>query len=205
MFITFEGIDGSGKSTISKLIFDKLQKEGHKVILTREPGGDVIAEKLRKFILDTDNKDIKPWTEVLLYIAARKQHVDTKIKKALCEGNIVICDRFMDSTTAYQGFGRGLDIYKIDELQKYILEDNIPDLTIFFDINADQVLTRIKKRNETKDRLEEEGISFQKNVYQGYKKLIEKYPDRIKRVDATRSIDQVVNDTFEIINKKIKG
>nr|WP_253723538.1 dTMP kinase [Spiroplasma citri] len=132
LFITLEGIDGSGKTTISKLLKEKLRSEGYQVVLTREPGGNEIAEQIRNVILSKHNLGMDPWTEALLYIAARRQHVVEDILPALKRGEIVICDRFMDSTSAYQGYARGLGIWTLDEVQSIVLGTTKPDLTLFF-------------------------------------------------------------------------
>ncbi|WP_338983533.1 dTMP kinase [Spiroplasma endosymbiont of Othius punctulatus] len=203
MFFTLEGIDGSGKTTASKIVVERLKKEGHDIILTREPGGDHIAEQLRKFILSTDNSDIRPWTETMLYIAARKQHVDTMISPAIKSGKIVICDRFMDSTTSYQGYGRKLDVDKIDKIQELLLEDNMPTKTFFFDIAPDKVVSRVNNRGEL-DRLEQEGLAFQEKVYKGYKELVRKYPNRFVTINADQVQEKVAEDLYKEITKVLK-
>lgn len=203
MFFTLEGIDGSGKTTASKIVVDRLIKEGYDVILTREPGGDRIAELLRKIILSTENSEITSGTESLLYIAARKQHVDTKIAPAIAAGKVVICDRFMDSTTAYQGYGRNQEVDKIDAIQELVLEKNMPIKTFFFDIAPSKVVSRVNTRGNL-DRLELEGLQFQERVYKGYLALAKKYPNRFVMINADQEQDAVANDLYNELIKVLK-
>ncbi|QHX35564.1 thymidylate kinase [Spiroplasma sp. TIUS-1] len=203
MFFTLEGIDGSGKTTASKIVVDRLTAEGYDVILTREPGGDRIAEQLRKFILSTENPEITSGTESLLYIAARKQHVDTKIAPAVAAGKIVICDRFMDSTTAYQGYGRNQDVNKIDSIQSLVLEANMPIKTFFFDIAPNKVVSRLNNRGNL-DRLELEGLQFQERVYKGYLALVKKYSSRFVVINADQDQESVANNLYNELVKVLK-
>ncbi|AHB35857.1 dTMP kinase [Spiroplasma apis] len=207
LFISLEGIDGSGKTTISKMIKDKLLQKGYQVLLTREPGGEPMSENIRKIILDPEAK-ITPWTETLLYVAARKQHLDTIIIPALKKGIIVICDRFMDSTSAYQGCGRNIGMADVDELQNIVLGSTKPDLTIFFDITPKEAQIRLINRKRTVDRLEQEDQKFHEAVYEGYQMLISENSDRIKVVDSRKQINEVLQQVdflvANAINERMK-
>ncbi|ASP27783.1 thymidylate kinase [Spiroplasma corruscae] len=199
LFISLEGIDGSGKTTISKMIKDNLSQKGYKVLLTREPGGEIFAEDIRQMILDKKNI-ITPWTETLLYIAARKQHLDKVVIPALKSGTIVICDRFMDSTSAYQGYARNIGMTEIDEVQNIVLGSTKPDLTIFFDITPNEAHIRLLKRKRKPDRLESENALFHEAVYEGYQILISENTDRIKVVDSRKPINEVLQQVDFLIN-----
>ncbi|PQP78558.1 dTMP kinase [Spiroplasma sp. ChiS] len=205
LFITLEGIDGSGKTTISKLLKEKLRSEGYQVVLTREPGGNEIAEQIRNVILSKHNLGMDPWTEALLYIAARRQHVVEDILPALKRGEIVICDRFMDSTSAYQGYARGLGIWTLDEVQSIVLGTTKPDLTLFFDIETTMASERMKVRNEVEmNRLDLEKNSFHKKVYEGYQVLISENAERIKVIDASKSVNEVLEQVYYYVDEIIQ-
>ncbi|AGM24596.1 dTMP kinase [Spiroplasma chrysopicola] len=204
LFITLEGIDGSGKTTIAKLLREKLRSEGYNVVLTREPGGDEIAEQIREIILSKKNEKMDPWTEALLYIAARCQHVSQDILPALKEGAIVICDRFMDSTSAYQGYARGLGIRTLDEIQSMVLGTTKPDLTLFFDIEPKVALNRMQERSEDEmNRLDLEKSTFHEKVYEGYQVLISEHSERIKVIDADKSINEVLEQVYYYVYNAI--
>ncbi len=191
-FITFEGTDGSGKTTQVDRVKEYLISKGYDVVLTREPGGTSISEKIRSIILDPENKEESSVTEALLYAASRAQHVAEKIKPAIEEGKIVICDRFMDSSLAYQAYARGLgdDVLSIN---LFAIQGCMPDLTLFFDLNPKLAQERQIARGKL-DRLEQEGLNFQQKVYDGYQSLIKKYPDRIKVIKADRDPDSIEKD-----------
>lgn len=203
-FITIEGTDGSGKSTQIELLMDYLRKKGADVIFTREPGGTQISEKIREIILDVDNSEMTGITEALLYAAARSQHVEEKIIPALEEGKIIICDRFVDSSIAYQGAARGLGAEKIMGINEAALHGIMPDMTLFFDLSPEKGILR-KKNERALDRLEKEKMDFHEKVYEGYKNLCKKYPERIKPIDADRSIDEVHSEVIEVIDGLLKG
>lgn len=188
MFITFEGGDGSGKSTQIAKLKDALQVKGFDVVLTREPGGTPISEKIRQVILDKDNQGMTPVTEALLYAAARAQLVRQVIIPALEEGRIVICDRFLDSSIAYQGFGRQLGD-AVDNINQYAIAGCMPDLTIFLKLDPASGRDRIGSRE--KDRIEMESDAFHQRVAEGYRWLEENYPERILAVDASQSIEEI--------------
>lgn len=202
-FITLEGPDGSGKTTVSKIVFNKLQSEGYKVILTREPGGIDIAEQIRNIILDTKNTAMDARTEALLYAAARRQHLVEKVEPALKAGFIVICDRFVDSSLVYQGFGRKIGVDEVYQVNLFAIGNIIPDATIFFDLPYEQGLARISKDNRAVDRLDLESNDFHKKVYEGYMSICDKYTDRIIKIDASKSIDEVVEQVIKVIKDKL--
>lgn len=202
LFITLEGIDGSGKTTIAKMLKDSMTQKGFKVLLTREPGGDPLSEKIRHMILDDQNSPT-PWTETLLYVAARKQHLDKIIIPALKEGKVVICDRFMDSTSAYQGHARNIGMADVDELQNIVLGPTKPDLTIFFDITPKEAQARLISRKKVADRIEKEENDFHEAVYEGYKILISEHSERIKVVDARKIIQEVLTQVEFLVENTI--
>lgn len=189
-FITIEGPDGAGKSTQIPHIKNFLEGQGHRVLLTREPGGSPIGEKIRGLLLDKNHKEMSFMTEALLYAAARAQHVEELILPALREGKIVLCDRFVDSSIAYQGRGRELGIEVISKINEFATKKLEPDLTIFLDIGPEEGLKRARSKKEA-DRLEAEKIDFHKRVYQGYKELVRMYPDRIRLIRADRAVEEV--------------
>lgn len=200
VFITLEGPDGAGKSTIIKLIGDYLKDKGIEFIMTREPGGTIIGEKIRDIILDNENIDMGPETEALLYAASRGQHIHEKISPALKEGKIVLCDRFVLSSLAYQGVGRSLGIKEVKSINDFAIQGIEPDLVLFFHIDAEVSLER-KTKNLEGDRLEKEGKEFHNKVYNGYMELLNMYPKNIKIIDATKSIKEVLEQSIGEIEK----
>lgn len=188
-FISLEGVDGSGKSTQIQTTAAWLKEQGYEVLVTREPGGTATAEKIRNLVLDAD-VPLRPRTELLLYLAARAQHVAEVIKPALAAGRIVLCDRFVDSTLVYQGIVRGLDLRRIKELNEFASEELMPALTLLLDADPALLEERRRERGVT-DRFEQEGLSFQKNLREGFLFLAEKEPERIKKVDALQAPEQV--------------
>jgi len=205
LFITIEGPDGSGKSTIVKELTKKLDEAQITYISTREPGGIDIAEQIRAIILSPKNTTMDVRTEALLYAASRRQHLVEKILPALEKGIHVICERFVESSLAYQGYGRGIGIDKVWMINQFAIDDTLPDITIFLDVNPEIGLARINANRKNLDRLDLEGIEFHKRVYEGYNIVKEMFRDRIIVVDANRTIDEVVEDVYQIIYKKIKG
>ncbi len=184
MFITFEGVDGCGKSTQMRFLAEYLQSIGVDVVTTREPGGCTISEQIRDMLLSLDNYEITDMTEALLYAAARCQHVDEIIRPACDAGKIVLCDRFIDSSLAYQGSGRGLGIDRIMDLNRYAIGDMMPDKTFFIDFPPEMAFNRMSKKR-VHDRLETQSLEFYQNLYRGFKELAEMYPDRIITIDAS--------------------
>ena len=191
-FISLEGVDGSGKSTQIQTTAAWLKEQGYEVLVTREPGGTATAEKIRNLVLDAD-VPLQPRTELLLYLAARAQHVAEVIKPALAAGRIVLCDRFVDSTLVYQGIMRGLDLRRIKELNEFASEELMPALTLLLDADPALLEERRRERGVT-DRFEQEGLSFQKKLREGFLFLAEKEPARIKKVDALQAPEQVQAD-----------
>ncbi len=204
MFITLEGGEGSGKSTAIKIIVPRLEKLGYEVVLTREPGGTPISEEIRNVILDKKNTEMDPMTEALLYAASRRQHIIEKIKPALKEGKIVISDRFLDSSLAYQGGARGLGIDRVYELNQYATDGLLPDLTIFFELKPQEGLKRIEANAAREvNRLDVEKITFHEKVYNSFETLCEKFPNRIVRIDASKNAEEVADEVYEEIIKRL--
>ena len=198
VFITFEGPDGSGKTTVSTAVVKMLQEAGYAVIYTREPGGSTIAEQIRNVILDPDNTKMDARTEALLYAASRRQHLVEIVLPALAQGVSVISDRFVDSSLAYQGCGRGLGMEDVFEINRFAIEDRMPDRTVFLDVSAETGMKRIASRKFL-DRLDQEDIAFHERVYNGYRQVIAKYPERIEIVDAEQDADKVIADAYSIV------
>ncbi|MEI7905171.1 MAG: dTMP kinase [Candidatus Firestonebacteria bacterium] len=190
-FITFEGPEGSGKTTQINSLALYLRKKGLKVTLTREPGGSYIADKIRNILLDTKNMGLCANAELLLYLASRAQHISDKVKKALKAGHIVLCDRFSDSTLAYQGFGRGFDRRLIEKLNLFAAEGLNPDLTLLLDIGVKAGLERAHKSKNSKDRIEKESLKFHNRVRKGFLKLAAEEPGRIKVINASGKLEEV--------------
>lgn len=204
LFITFEGPEGSGKTSILAKLKEKFVSEGINIVATREPGGSIISEEIRQIILNKNHTLMDSWTEVLLYIAARRQHLVEKIFPEINTNKIIICDRFSDSTLSYQGYGRKLDINKINTIQKIAFDNFKPDLTILFNVNPEIGLKRIAKRNQNEiDRLDKETLAFHNLVYQGYQKIAHSNQKRIKVVDANQDFDLVLDEVYQIIKKYI--
>lgn len=204
LFITIEGPDGSGKTTVASEVVKELINIGYDVVHTREPGGIDIAEQIRDVILNPHNTAMDARTEALLYAASRRQHLVEKVIPAIKEGKIVICERFLDSSLAYQGYGRGLGVEPILSINEFAIDGNMPDLTIYLDIDEKIGLERLKDR-ENKDRLDVESQSFHHLVNQGYKETVEKFKDRIRIVDASKPLDEVISNTMRIIIEYIHG
>ncbi|WHY77661.1 dTMP kinase [Neobacillus sp. WH10] len=199
-FITFEGPDGAGKTTIIKLIAQELNN----VLLTREPGGIEIAEQIRRVILDKGNTAMDSRTEALLYAAARRQHLIEKVKPALDKGRVVLCDRFVDSSLAYQGYARGLGMDEVFTINQFAIEDFMPELTIYFDIEPEVGLKRINKNKGREiNRLDLEDLDFHKKVREGYHLLMERFPHRIVRIDASGTVDEVFQKTMQLVEAKL--
>lgn len=202
LFIVFEGGEGAGKSTILDKIYDWMNTEGIPCIKTREPGGIKISEQIRSIILDNNNTEMDERTEALLYAAARRQHLVEKIIPALNEGKVVLCDRFIDSSLAYQGYARGIGMDEILEINKFAIGEYMPNLSIFFDLEPSEGLKRINiDNNREVNRLDNEKIDFHNKVREGYYKILEKDKDRIVKVDATKSIDEVYENVKYIITE----
>ena len=200
LFIALEGPDGSGKSTVTRLLGDYFKEKGIDYIITREPGGTGIGEDIRKLILDNENTEMSPETEALLYAASRGQHVHEKILPGLNQDKIVLCDRFVLSSLAYQGVGRDLGIKEVKAINDFAIKDVYPDLILFFHIDPELTLNR-KTQKLGADRLEKEGNDFHNKVYNGYMQLLEMYPKNIKIIDAAKPISDVLNQSIVEIDK----
>ena len=190
ILISIEGPDGAGKSTQISLLQEYLKNKGYQSILTREPGGTSISEKIRSLILDKDNMEMSSQTELLLYAAARAQLVQEVISPALKEGKVIICDRYVDSSAVYQGIARGLGIETVYEVNEYAIQKYWPDITIHLDLDAEEGIRRKKNQTEL-DRMELETIDFHKKVCEGYRTLAKRDPERIKTIDAMLSIEEI--------------
>nr|WP_072974862.1 dTMP kinase [Tissierella praeacuta] len=195
LFIALEGPDGSGKSTIIKLIGNYLKDKGIEFVMTREPGGTLIGEEIRHIILDKKNINMGAETEALLYAASRGQHIHEKILPSLESGKIVLCDRFVLSSLAYQGVGRNLGIEEVKSINDFAIKGVYPDLILFFHVDPEITLER--KTQNGGDRLEEEGNDFHRTVYEGYMELLKMYPKNIKIIDATKSIEEVLRESIK--------
>ncbi|MEW4309592.1 dTMP kinase [Rossellomorea marisflavi] len=199
-FITVEGPEGAGKSTVLAVLAERLEEDGVPVVITREPGGIKIAEQIREVILHTENTEMDERTEALLYAAARRQHLVEKVLPALREGKVVLCDRFIDSSLAYQGKGRGIGMDAIEEINAFAIENHMPDLTLYFDIEPEEGLKRINQhKGREVNRLDLESVGFHHKVREGYLELVNKYPNRIQVVDASRSVTGVVDAAYDIV------
>lgn len=197
LFITFEGPDGCGKTTQMKLLAEYLEKKGEEVVLTREPGGKGLGEKVREILLNYDG-EVSDRCESFLFLADRAQNIDIIVNPAVKAGKIVLCDRHIDSTVAYQGYGRGLDIERINMLNNLATNGKKPDLTFVFDVDVETSMKRVGKE---KDRMESAGIDFHNRVRQGYLELAKQEPNRIKVIDATKSIEEIHDEIINILNK----
>ena len=209
MFITFEGIEGSGKSTQIKLLAERLKSKGHQVVVTREPGGTPIADQIRKILLDAANKNLAPLCELLLYYAARAQHVEEVIAPALKQNKIVLCDRFVDASVAYQGYARGLDLTFIEKLGQVALKGIKIDLTFLFDLPVAVGLTRARGRASTlakelrEERFENEETAFHEKVRQGYLTLARKEPKRFVVVDGALGVEELAEKVWKVTRQKL--
>ncbi len=196
--INLEGGEGSGKSTVLKMLSDALEEKGFSVVCTREPGGIDIAEQIRNVILDRENTAMDARTEALLYAAARRQHLVEKIIPALEAGSIVLCDRYIDSSLAYQGYARGLGMEEIFSINKFAIDDYMPDLTLYFDVNPKVGLARIEKDSDREiNRLDVESMKFHYKVREGYLLLLSQNPERIRLINAENELDVVFSDALE--------
>ena len=205
MFITFEGGEGAGKSTAIKRIVEKLTSEGYEIVLTREPGGTPIAEEIRNVILDKKNTAMDPRTEALLYAASRRQHLVEKVIPALKEGKLVLCDRFIDSSLAYQGGAREIGIDNVYNMNLFATEGMLPDLTILFDIKPEEGLARIAANSQREvNRLDVEKLTFHNKVRDSFHELAKRFPERFVIIDASKSPDEVFEESYKAIEDRLK-
>ncbi len=204
MFITLEGPEGSGKTTAVEYAVKALEEKGYQIVRTREPGGTPIAEQIRNVILDKANTNMDPRTEALLYAASRRQHLVEKVWPALKEGKIVICDRYLDSSLAYQGGARGLGIDNILNVNLFATENTFPDLTLLFDITPEEGLKRISANaNREVNRLDLEKLDFHHKVRNTFLELAKRYPERFVIIDASKSREEVAKATLDAIMSRL--
>ncbi|WP_226671303.1 dTMP kinase [Metabacillus litoralis] len=201
-FITFEGPEGAGKTTVLELLMKELTEANSDIVFTREPGGILIAEKIRDVILNKDHIEMDSRTEALLYAAARRQHLVEKVIPAINSGRNVFCDRFIDSSLAYQGYARGLGIDEVHSINEFAINGVMPDLTFYFKIDPKIGLERIAASSEReKNRLDLEDLTFHQKVQEGYEKVIERYPERIVIINAEKSIEEVVAEVKQVLKE----
>ena len=204
LLVSLEGPDGAGKSSVLEALVPILEENGHQVVTTREPGGVPISEAIREVILDQKNTEMDGKTELLLYIASRRQHLIEKVLPALESGKLVIMDRFIDSSVAYQGFGRGLGVSDIEWLNRFATDGLKPDVTLYFDLDVEEGLARIaRNKNREVNRLDLEGLDMHRRVRQGYLYAFENEPDRIVNIDASQTLESVVQDSLAVLNKRL--
>lgn len=199
LLISLEGIEGSGKTTQSVRLADWLTREGYEVVRTREPGGTPLAEALRQALLNTSTEPMRPWTEALLVLAARAQHVAHVIRPALARGAVVLCDRYLDSTLAYQAYGRGLPASALLRWHRQVTDNLIPDLTLLFDLPVTVGLRRRRRGSVKTNRLDDETKQFHDRVRQGFRELARKYRSRIRVIRSERSPDQIQADVRDLV------
>lgn len=203
-FITLEGTEGSGKTTIIEKLTNYYLNKGYKVIRTREPGGSKIAEDIRNIILDVNNTTMDSVTEAMLYAASRRQHLVEKVIPYLEKGYIVLCDRFIDSSLAYQGYARELGIDKVYQLNLIATNGLLPDATVYIDVHPEVGLARIKENNREQNRLDLEKMSFHQKVYEGYNQISQMFKERFIVINGEQCPEKVFNDTVNALDAIIK-
>ena len=205
LFITLEGPEGSGKTSAIKIVKEQLEKEGHQIIMTREPGGTPISEQIRNVILDKGNTAMDYRTEALLYAASRRQHLVEKVWPNVKEGKIVICDRYLDSSLAYQGYARELGVEDILNVNMYATEGTFPDLTLLFDLEPEVGLARINANSDREvNRLDLENLSFDHRVRNGYLELAKRFPDRYVLINAALPLEEVASNALKAIKERLQ-
>ena len=203
VFISLEGPEGAGKTSVLEALLPQLKEMGYELLTTREPGGVAISEKIREVILDKSHTQMDSKTELLLYIASRRQHLAEKVLPALERGTWVLQDRFIDSSVAYQGYGRGLAVDDVEWLNQFATDGLKPDLTLYFDIDVKEGLARIARDQEREvNRLDLEGLDLHERVRQGYLAILEKEPERVVKIDASQPLEQVVADSLAVIKER---
>ena len=200
-FITFEGCDGCGKSTQLRLLSEYLEKNGVPHIFTREPGGGKISEAIREILRNGKNSEMTDACEALLYAAARVQHLSDRVEPALNEGKLVVCDRYVDSSLAYQAYARGLGTDFIGKINAYALEHYLPDVTVFIDLTPEAAFKR-KHGADENDRLEQAGMAFHRRVYEGYKAIAAENPERVVCVDGNQTPDEIFTEVVRILKER---
>jgi dTMP kinase len=204
LFVSFEGIEGCGKTTQAKLLRAWLRSRGYRVVLTREPGGTPISEKIRKVLLDSKNHHMSPLAELLLLQASRAQHLAQVIVPALKAGQVVICDRFADSSTAYQGYGRGMDLEMVSQLNQIAVEGRWPQLTLVFDLPVEQGFARAAGRKRALDRMEKQEKAFHQKVRRGFQKIARQDPLRVKLLDGSQPPDVIQAAVRQLVHNCLK-
>lgn len=211
MFVTFEGIEGSGKSSVMALMAENLAQNGHEILVTREPGGSGLGRMLRSILLDARSGDLSPAAELHLFMADRAQHVAEVIRPALDNGNVVLCDRYTDSTIAYQGYGRGMNLEDLAQLNRLAADGLNPDLTILLDLPVSVGLTRAGNRNReqgtiiSEGRFDSESHNFHERVRQGYLAMAARDPERIIVIDADRDLESILSDCLVAFQSQYKA
>ncbi|MEB7463503.1 dTMP kinase [Staphylococcus succinus] len=200
-FITFEGPEGSGKTTVIQQVAQKLESK-YNVVMTREPGGVKTGEQIRELLLEGDGMDER--TEALLFAASRREHLVGKVIPSLNEGKIVLCDRYIDSSLAYQGYARGIGLAEVKSINEFAIDGLYPDITIYLDVSVDIGRKRILKNQRVQNRLDQESVNFHEKVVEGYKKIIHNESERFIVIDADRSIEEVVSAAYESISKYLE-
>lgn len=204
LFLTFEGCDGCGKTTVLNRVSEILKEKGIPFLLTREPGGSKIAEEIRNIILDKKNTEMDPRCEALLYAASRRQHLVEVVLPALKKGMLVLSDRYLDSSLAYQGYARNIGMEEVYSINLFAIDGQLPDLTFFLDLPPEEGLARIQKNKDREvNRLDLEKENFHKKVYEGYRILLENYPERIVPIDAHKTVEEESQQIVSIILKRI--
>jgi dTMP kinase len=203
MFITFEGIDYSGKSTQAKLLVETLTSSGKDVLFLREPGGTELSEKIRSILLDKAHIEMSPVAELLLFSAARSQLVRQVIIPALAKKKIVVCDRFYDSTTAYQGYGRGIDPSDIGSITRIAIAGTVPHVTFVIDVSVKEVTRRREQSGISADRMESAGAQFFENVRKGFLAIAQNEPNRVRVIDGTRSVEEIQKEIWNIVQQHL--
>lgn len=204
-FITFEGTEGSGKSTLIATLAERLQAKGYKVVSTREPGGIDISEQIRSILLNPNHTHLEARTEALLYAAARRQHLVERVAPALAEGAIVLCDRFIDSSLVYQGVARGLGIEDILNINTFAIGEYMPNLTVYVDLEPEKGLERISQNSSREvNRLDKEDLSFHKKVHEGYISLLTLFPERIEKIDGDCTREELVQRVEEVLQRRLQ-
>lgn len=201
-FITFEGPEGSGKTTVIREITQRLESEGWDVLVTREPGGVKTGEDIRKILLEGEAIDDR--SEALLFAASRREHLVNKVLPALREGKVVLCDRYIDSSLAYQGYARGIGVEEVRSINEFAINGLYPDLTLYLDIRASVGIQRINDNQRTQNRLDREKLDFHEKVVEGYRQIIHNEPNRFAVINAEQSIEEVVNSAYESIIKYLE-
>ena len=199
--VTFEGCEGCGKSTQVRLFNEYLTKENIPHIFTREPGGEKISEEIRRILLDANNAEMTDECEALLYAASRVQHLNDRVEPALREGKLVVCDRYVDSSLAYQGYARGLGVEFVSSVNAFALKNYLPDVTIFIDLSPEAAFKR-KHGADENDRLEQAGMAFHNRVYEGYKSLAAAYPERFVCVDGSKTPEEIFAEVLAVLKQR---